>query len=209
MKNILFVLSHYDDEAFVSGTISKLANTGNNISIMIICGNGNSLDDTRSQLFLDNCKLLKSRPLNVKYFDLTLGDLDSSINKGIKDSISGIIDKLNITHVYTHYSGDLHSDHRLVSEWVRVCARPSTRVKALYECYIPGASNFGNGDLKEFTKIVNISEYANIKGQCLANYKNYLKGASSHEASLNHSKYIGSLYDIEYAECFKIIFTKE
>jgi len=209
MKNILFVFAHFDDESFSAGTIKKLVTEGNNVSILIICGNGKDLEDDRKDIFQKNISLLGCDGSFLNYFDLTLDDLKEDVKREIKDSLTNLILSEKIDIVYTNNADDMHSDHKAVSALVRTVCRPSiTNIKSLYECYISGATEFGSY-LWNYNTIIDITYYANPKGQCLKNYDKYLKGASSHEASMNHSRYIGSLYNMNYAETFKLIWHKE
>jgi len=207
-QNILFVLAHYDDESFSAGTIKKLKDLGHNIYILIVCGNGNSLDDNRKLIFLEQCKILDIPSFHLKFFDLTLIDLDEALKNNIKRNVLEVIDDYKIDIVYTNYSGDLHSDHKEVSNMVRVVCRPSvTHIKKLYECYIPGAME--NGQYKLFNTIVNITENINFKSQWILNYKASLTSMDYHKISMTQSQYIGSLNQFKYAEMFELIWSKE
>ena len=207
MKNILYVLAHFDDETFSSGTIIKQVREGHNVNVLIICGNGADLNDDRYSIFNTNMSLIKATGYSLKYFDLTLRDLKEDIKIEIKKSIEKFINNHQIDIVYTNHGGDLHSDHQVVSEMIRVVCRPYSNIEALYECYVPGAAEYGKG-VNNFNTIVDITEIANLKSQCVLNYKNYLKNGSSHDTCMLQSQYIGSLYGFKYAEHFKMIWQK-
>lgn len=209
MKKNLFVFAHYDDEAFSAGTIRKMVANGEEVHILIICGNGFTLDDDRHTIFLKNCDLLGATNYTLKYFDLTLKDLDSEVTQDIKSVITKLISNLNITNVYTNNGGDLHDDHKIVSLWLHTVCRPSiSKVQSLSECYIPGANEYGSG-IHDFTTVVDITDFNDIKNQCLLNYGTHLKGASSQDAAIKHSQYIGSIYNMQFAETFKTIWQKK
>lgn len=209
MKKNLFIFAHYDDEAFSAGTIKKMVSTGEEVSILTICGNGLVLNDNRHQTFLKNCELLGATGYTLKYFDLTLKDLDSDITQNIKSTISKLINDLEITDVYTNNGSDMHDDHIVVSLWVRTVCRPSiSRAQSLNECYISGATEYGLG-IYNFTTVVDITDFANIKSQCLLNYGSHLKGASSQDTAIKHSQYIGSIYNMKYAETSRLIWQKK
>ncbi len=202
-KNIMFVLAHYDDEAFNWGTIKKYLNEGANISIVIVCGNGNSLNDERRDIFFDNCSKNGVWYDNLNFFDLTLSDLEHSIKAKIKNHLTKIISLKKIDWIITNNSDDLHEDHQTVSKMIRTVCRPyQTSVKKLYECYIPG-SEFNSADLSVFKTIVDISDTIDDKHDCFISYRDLSPFYMN--ASNNHSKYLGSLYNIEYAEQFKLI----
>jgi len=209
-KNILFVFAHFDDESFSAGTIKKLVDKGHSVNVLIICGNGKEFDDNRKNIFHTNITLLGCEGSYLKYFDLTLGDLKEDVKIEIKDALSLIIMSENISEVYTNCLNDLHSDHRVVSEMVRVVCRPNTKkvITKLYECYIPGSLEFGIL-WDDFKTIVDISDYANLKSQCILNYSNYLKSMDYHKISMLNSQYNGALYGFDYAERFKLIWEKQ
>lgn len=209
MEKNLFIFAHYDDEVFSIGTIAKMLDNNQEVNILIICGNGYSLEDERKYIFDKHAKELGIKTYSLKYFDLTLNDLKFDVTREIKSSISRLIYDLGITKVYTNSSNDLHDDHKIVSTWVRTVCRPlNTKIKALYECYISGANEYGTND-STFNTIVDISNYQDMKYDYMKDYKDYLKNGSSKEVSNTHSRYIGSLYGMDYAEIFKLIWKRE
>jgi len=206
IKNVMFVFAHYDDEAFSFGTIKKHIDAGDSVSIVIVCGNGASLEDNRKTIFLKNCESYNIWFDNLNFFDLTLSDLQHDIQNQIKTYLTTTISVKKIDIVYTNNSSDLHSDHRKVSQMIRTICRPSkTNIQALYECYIPGAAEYNQTDLSGFKTIVDVSAYIKEKNEVLDKYNDYLSGASDKIGSLLHAKYIGNLYYMEYAEQFKLI----
>ena len=208
-KNILFVFAHYDDEAFSAGTIRKMVNEGHNVQVLIICGNGYVLDEPRKEMFKKNVGLMGCCGSTLKYFDLTLSDLKEEVKSEIKASVSQLIIDDKIDYVYTNHSGDLHPDHKIVSDMIRTACRPGlTTIKGLYECYISGATEYGLG-IYNFNIIVDVTDTYPIKKQCFVNYDTHLKNGSSWEVTNNCSKYIGGLYNIQYTEMFKLIWEKQ
>ena len=207
-KKALFVLAHLDDEAFSAGTIKKMTDDGIEVSILIICGNGNAIDDMRPGIFKKNLELMGASGYTFKYFDLTLPYLGLDAIVELKEAIFRVIDNSQCDMVFTNNSGDLHSDHRTVSELVRTVCRPrSCNVETLYECYVPGSTEYGTGT-DEFKTIVDISNTIQTKQQCMLNYGRYLKGASSYETAKYSSQYYGDLYNFNYAEIFKMLWDR-
>jgi LmbE family N-acetylglucosaminyl deacetylase len=208
MKNVLFILAHMDDESFSAGTIKKMVDKGIIVTTLIVCGNGYVLSDDRRAIIEKNLKLLGVVGFTLQYFDLSLSDLKQDVYGEIKESIQKLIMSTRADTVFTNNSGDLHPDHKIISNLVRTVCRPSsTTVKSLYECYIPGSTEYGEG-INAFTTVVDVSEYLSVKMKCLENYGTSLKAATSVDSALNASSYFGSMNGYKYAEIFKPIFTE-
>jgi hypothetical protein len=213
MKNILFVFAHYDDESYSAGTIKKLIEQGHQVYILIVCGNGAYLNDGRSTIFKENLKKFGSgcEGYSLKYFDLTLNDLMESVKNDIKKNISKFIEDKNIDEVYTNNGDDLHFDHEEVSQMVKIVCRPGSNqpVKKLYECYVAGAAEYGLEGICGFNHFTDISAYQSFKESILMSYSNYLKNGSSIKNAINVSEYMGGLYNMKFAEMFKLVWSKE
>ncbi len=205
---IVFILAHFDDEAFSSGTIRKLVDDGHSVNILIICGNGGSLNDDRKKIFIKNLELMGASGGSLGYFDLTLAGLDSSIKTELKRSIERHVSDNKFDIVFTNNSEDIHTDHTTVSELVRVVCRPrACEVKKLYECYISGSAEYGKGT-DDFKTIVDIDPTILTKKQCVLNYNKHLKGAASYNSINYSSQYFGDMYGFNYAEIFKLIWDR-
>ena len=205
---IVFILAHFDDEAFSSGTIRKFVDDGHSVNILIVCGNGGSLHDDRKKIFIKNLELMGATGGSLGYFDLTLAGLDSSTKIELKESIETYIFDNKFDTVFTNNSGDIHTDHTTVSELVHVVCRPrSCEVKTLYECYIAGSTEYGKGT-DDFKTIVDINPTILTKQQCVLNYNKHLKGAASYESIKYSSLYFGDMYGFNYAEIFKLVWDR-
>lgn len=161
-KNILVVLSHLDDEIYVLGLMLKLKEEGYNIHFLTICGKGLLKDNKEDQLHRINnyYNIINNHFTSdiLDYNDLTLTYNTRHDDEFIKEKINHLINKHEIDTVVTHYYNDMHSDHKKVSELVRVVCRPYvSRVKKLLGCYIPG----NHQELNNFNTVVDIS--ANIE----------------------------------------------
>jgi len=192
--NILIVVAHLDDETFgMYGTIKKLSKK-HNVIIYSLC---KGRDDINSKSRLKTIFNLYNT-VNVlvdKYYDLHLSD---EYQKDIASSIRDVIIENEIDNVYTT-SMDLHNEHQIINQCTKVAVR-NTKVKSLYEMYIPGSS-----DIKHFTSehIVEI------------NLKEKLKACKKYNTEVNKitinkikraNQFIGSKYNMKAAELFNVVF---
>ena len=210
-KKVLFVLAHYDDEVFSTGTIKKMINHGIEVSVLIICGDGSSLGDPRRKIFTKNIEqVLKCHAGVVGYFDLTLNDLKTDVRMMLEESVRDYIYSYAPDTIITNNSTDLHNDHKFVSEMVRIISRPSQEhnIKRLYECYIPGATEYGEGTDK-FTYIVNVTNELSYRDTCISNYDLPTRGLTNQAGARITAQYFGALNACHSAEIFKPIYIKQ
>lgn len=212
-KKVLFVLAHYDDESFCAGTIKKMLEKKISVHILIMCGEGRNLDDSRGSIFNENLKNLFGGAWSQKFnfFDLTLSTLDHSVQDKIKKELKDYIYAIAPDTIITHSSNDLHDDHKWVSQAVRIITRPSLnhKIKKLYECYIPGSFEYGNNKLSEFSTIVDIADSLPYKSTCVNNYNLSAEGVSNLNGSIISSQYFGMLNNMKAAEIYKPLYIKE
>ena len=210
MKNVLFILAHYDDESFSIGTILRMRNAGYKVHVKIVCGNGYHLDDTRIAAFANKMHQLNIGYSIMGYFDLTLNDLNhTTVVINMKEHLSQFIEEGDYDTIFTNHGGDHHKDHQFVSDIVRTVCRPGTSkaVKALYECYVPGSTELGEGTNK-FNTIIDIGVYEASILDYQSMYKNDLKGSTSIESAEAARYYFGKMYGFGSVEIFKCIFDK-
>jgi len=206
-KNILFILAHYDDEAFVMGLINKRLERGSVVHIAIVCGTG--INDGRRELFnsLIYNKLCNNINIIIHTFvykDLELSNLISNTSElnTIREALNNIILNNNIDTVVTHSDDDIHEDHRIVNEVVKIVIRPHIHNLNVLTCYIPGSSS----DHGIFNYILPLGNSDMIKKiNYLKNYKTYLNSANNIKAVKILSKYHGSLNGYKNVEIYKPI----
>ena len=210
-KKVLFVLAHYDDESFSAGTIKKMINLGIEVSVLIICGNGDSLSDPRRDAYLNNWRNIipQVEIFTLGYFDLSLNSLGNDVRLELAQSVRDYIYSYAPDTVITNNSGDIHRDHKFVSDMIRVITRPSQEhnVKKLYECYVPGSTEYGEG-VNAFTHIVDISNEAPYRDTIIGNYELPDRGMSNQAGARLSSQYFGMLNNCAMAEIFKPIYTR-
>lgn len=212
-RKVLFVLAHYDDEAFSAGTIRKMVDEGDTVSVLIICGAGagDKHDYERQDIFYKNIEIMGAVGHMRLYNDLDLSYLDYEQKESIKSTITRMLRTTEADTVITNNLEDIHPDHRVVSKLVRTVCRPRSagaeKVEKLLECYVPGAAEYGNG-IDDFKIISDISDTYPVRQECILAYGDYLKGASSYNTAKVSAEYFGELYNFDYAEIFKLVWDR-
>jgi len=142
--NVMFIFAHPDDEAYgPAGTIAKLVDKGNKVSIVSMCrGNRPGMEEVcyeRQSAFKESCKKLGAESIMFDYSDCKL-EYDETLKR-----VEELIESHKPDIVYTHSNADIHKDHRLVSEVVQVACRPKpgSTVNALYMCELPSSTDWG------------------------------------------------------------------
>lgn len=183
IKNVV-ICAHFDDE--VIGCSSLL---NEETMIILVCSN-----DPRKSIFED---LMKKYNFSAMYLNYTPFSLDFNKSAFFNKKISDILEKYPNTEVYTH-SNDLHIDHRIVNEAVKIATRPSrTNFKALYEFEVDNFTNFSNYFKKCEDKVQKLDFYKDFINE---NHKNYIL---SYNNFLGHQNNINS-----YTEGFKVVYKK-
>lgn len=214
--NIVFVLAHPDDESFgPAGTISKLAKDTNNTVIVVSLCNGNrpgadNVQTTRQAAFHSACQLLGAESIIFDSNDLYL-----EYHQAMSD-VESVINKYKPEIVFTHNISDIHKDHKLTAEVVMAACRPKlgSTVNELYMCEIPASTywSFGQmGDTFIPTTYKDITSEIEIKQKAMELYFTEIYNfpdARSVESMTTLAKYRGSQVGFNYAEAFKLIFSK-
>jgi N-acetylglucosamine malate deacetylase 1 len=147
---VLIVAAHPDDEVLgCGGTIARHADAGDAVDILFVSDGvgaraGSTADlDRRCKSARAAAEILGARP---PYF-LNLPDnrLDSVPLLDIIKAIEKFVFELSPTRVYTHHSGDLNIDHRLVHEAVVTACRPisESHVRYLFAFEVLSSTEWG------------------------------------------------------------------
>jgi N-acetylglucosamine malate deacetylase 1 len=211
----MFILSHPDDEAFgPAGTIAKLASE-HSVCVVSLCkGNrpGNEdVEESRKEAFTNSCHKLGAWGVMFNSSDLHL-----EYHQALSD-VNQIIKEVQPTIVYTQNISDVHKDHRLTAEVVLAACRPTltSTVRKLYMCEIPASTYWSFGQIDPVfipNTYVDIGDYIDLKRQVMESYSTEIykyPDARSVESMIALSKYRGTQIGVEYAEAFKLIFSKE
>jgi LmbE family N-acetylglucosaminyl deacetylase len=212
--NILFILSHPDDEAFgPAGTIAKLSKK-HEVHLISLCkGNRPKLEEvefSRKDSFRKSCEILGS---SHKIFDSSDLYLDYHIAlKNIEDTIEYI----NPSIVYTNNISDVHRDHRITAEATLSACRPKlgSKIEELYMYEIPSSTDWAFHQFNpDFIPNVyeDIEPYMNLKKEVINLYDTEVYNfpdSRSLEAVEILAKNRGRQVGFNYAESFKLVFSK-
>ncbi len=125
MKKVLAVVAHADDEVLgMGGTLARHVHDGDRVEVCIVCENSSLKHDGKvdweDQAFSAGKALGDLYPRLLRY-------PDQSLDRQPFLSVTGAIAKsfaFKPDVVYTHWSGDLNRDHRVVNEAVQLLTRP-------------------------------------------------------------------------------------
>lgn len=208
--NVLVFAPHNDDEVLgVGGTIKKLVNAGNSV---FICEVTSGLHYTQLQEEARIAHVL----LGVKksfFLNKPVGMLKTGNQMELNKSISEVISEVQPEVVFTPFLGDMHIDHREVTESVMVALRPignySIREIYMYETLSETGWNIPTSERSFSPNVwVDISETIQDKIEAMKCYKSQLleyPHPRSEEAILALAKYRGSTISVPYAESFMLI----
>jgi LmbE family N-acetylglucosaminyl deacetylase len=214
-RHILIVTAHLDDvEIGMGGTCAKLCKH-NIVHLLTMCKGDRPgcehVANFRLQVTRENAEELGIRTVHTN--DFSDVQLDKEPQLDIVNVISSVINQFPPDVIYTHYNKDVHKDHCIVSDAVRVAARlrKSSPVDELYEFTIPGSTEWGYSE-----RLFNVFEDiegapARIKMKAISRYTTELR-PSPDPVSLDmidaRDRYHGSLCGYTKAEAFKLVFKR-
>ena len=214
-KKILIVAAHPDDIEFgMGGTVSKLSKDNSIYSLILCKGDRPGAEEVeyhRQCATLENAEELGIIKTDIcDYSDVKL---DTVKFLDIVHVISGKIDEIGPDIIYTHYECDVHRDHRIVSEAVRIATRPrkALTVNELYQFFVPGSTEWGQSNGAQANVAENITEEYNTKMLCISRYNTEVRDCpdpTSFEKIFARDTYYGGLYGYDKAEVFKLIFKR-
>jgi N-acetylglucosamine malate deacetylase 1 len=214
-KHILIVAAHLDDvEIGMGGTCAKLCKD-NHVDLLTMCKGDRPgcehVANFRLQVTKENIEEIGIRKLHAMDFSDVRLDQEPQLN--IVNIITKTIAQFLPDVIYTHYNKDVHKDHCIVSDAVRVAARPrkTSPVDELYEFTIPGSTEWGYSE-KLFNVFEDISGWPEtVKMKAISRYTTELRPAPD-PISLDmidaRDRYHGSLCGYDKAEMFRLIFKR-
>jgi len=213
MKKILIIAPHNDDEVLgVGGTIAKHVKQGDKVYICSVTIGPNS---ERATMIRDEA-LNSHRFLGITktfFLDLPVVNLAQLPTTEINTAIENVVNEVKPNIAYIPHRGDMHIDHKVVSESSMVALRPlnNPQLEIIYayetlsetEWDIPSASNaFLPNVYSEVTDTID------EKLEAMKFYKSQLY-KFPHPRSLRAikalSEYRGSTIGVEHAESFMLI----
>lgn len=152
-NRVLVVAAHPDDEVLgMGGTIAKLSARGVDIAVLIVTDGSSSQyrDDPNLEGILKQKEEETKRSAEIlgisKVFYGGLPDmrLDTVPHIEINRAIETVIEQYQPCCVYTHFSGDVNKDHRLVYESTLIACRPTEAqsVKRMLAYSVPSSTEW-------------------------------------------------------------------
>lgn len=208
--NILVIAPHNDDEVLgVGGTISKYASEGHNVFVCEVTSGSEYKK-------LQNEAKKAHAVLGVKesfFLNLPVVKLKTLDPIEINSAISNIVQQVNPQVVYIPFIGDMHMDHREVTESALVALRPinNSTVQSIYmyETLSETGWNIPNSERSFIPNTwVDISSYLEKKIEAMKCYESQIKvypNPRSTDGIKALAMYRGSTVSVQYAESFMLV----
>ena len=222
--NILIVAAHPDDEILgAGGTVFRLTEQGNRVSLCVLCGNA----DNRS--YRPSTEALKenmnSATASIGISEIYCGTYkDSNLNVyPHNDIVRFIEDAIFESHssvIITHHPADLNNDHKITSLYAQEAARismrqtvPAVKLNGLVYMEVPSSTDWSFGEAAERfcpNTFIEIGEDGvKAKLEALKEYGSIMR-KFPHPRSKENIKALASLRggqsDTVYAEAFQTAF---
>ena len=213
--NILFVIAHPDDEAYGPyGTMARMVQEGHKVTLLCLCNGerpgAESVAADRVFALKANCEQLgiEWKIWNNKDLSLELNDTAHLLTE--------LISTLKPNTVYTHNISDINHDHRVLADATMIACRPKpdSSVNELYFFEVPSSTDWTFSQVQPVfqpTTYVDITYFIETKKQALSRYHSEtyeFPDARSIEAMTTLSKYRGFQVGFEYAEAFRLVFSR-
>lgn len=147
----LAVIAHHDDEIGCGGTLAKHAAAGDAVMVAVLSEGSASRgmrDMNRRREFINALRILGGGTVlencEAAYPD---NQMDTVPLLSVVRDIEDVVRCFQPDTVYTHWSGDLNVDHRVVSQAVDVACRPQPGcpVKRLLQFEVPCSTAWAAG----------------------------------------------------------------
>ncbi|NTW63633.1 MAG: PIG-L family deacetylase [Chlorobiaceae bacterium] len=218
----LVVVAHPDDEILGFGaTGAKLSLAGENVQVVILCGNVDVriLRPDDAGLYDDivtaNEKLGFGIPVLGSFPNIRMNNVD---HVDLVQFIESQIIRFTPDRIFTHHPGDLNNDHLQVSRACMAAARLFQRrndlkpLESLHLMEISSSSDWaypGVGDVFTPNTFVDVTGFVDLKIEALKCYRNVMRDfphSRSTEAINGLAAYRGGQCGLGYAEAFQTIF---
>lgn len=222
VRNVLIIVAHPDDEVLgMGGTIAKMHNSGDCISLLIVtdgstaqyrnCENLNHIIDNKKKETEKAAKVLGID--KIIYGELPDMQLDSIKHIKINEIIEKAISEIKPEVIFTHFYGDVNVDHQEVYKSVLVAARPTCEqcVKEIYLFDVPSSTEW-SPQLPDTVFMpnyyVDISKSVDLKYKAMQAYEEELR-EFPHPRSIEYLKKVdlvaGLKVGVGAAETFMMI----
>ena len=204
--NILAIGAHWDDIELGCGlTLKKLNEKGHNIFSSVICSSQYGSDENEGMTESEALESgLKSFKLIGATYVSTEKEPNSKLvyNKNIMQALEKVVNDKNIDTVFTHWHGDLNTDHKATWDISRTAFR---NVKNFFMYQSNSYGDNVNIFKPNFYSTFNKEEYS-FKEKLLSQYLtewNRRKSRWTREI-FERERYWGNVSNSEYAEGFQI-----
>ena len=219
-NSVVVVAAHPDDEVLGCGaTIARLAKSGRPVHVLLMADGESArldnLEHTSKHLLEDrkNRALLAGKVLGVKSVE-QMSMPDNRMDQLDLLDVVKAVEKFVIKHhpltLFTHHSGDVNIDHRVVHDAVIAACRPQPghSVRELLFFETPSSTEWrppGSAPMFNPNWFVDVSDTLDLKLQALDTYKNELREfphARSIEAITALARWRGTMIGVAAAEAF-------
>jgi len=196
--NILAFGAHPDDiEIGAGGTLSKYAEKGDNVTAVVV-----TLPRDKKTRRKESEIAAKILGINIKLLDVSFEDLFLTRENGIR--LDGVLDYYRPDIIFTHWDGDSHQDHNVLTSGVIASARMNRCSLYMYEQTLPGGivpSSF------------NAQVYIDITATMDKKIESILAHASQHRKNgegwlhgiRGRAMLRGCQINVKYAEAFQVV----
>jgi N-acetylglucosamine malate deacetylase 1 len=221
MNSILVIAAHPDDEVLgCGGTIAKYSEKGHKIHIAFLSdgvfsrsGKNKVKNEElarRKKAARKACKILGANSLSFENFPDNSMDTVPLLN--ITKKIEMLINKHKPSMIFTHHSGDINIDHKIIHQAVITACRPQKghTVKTLLFFEVPSSTEWqisGSGTIFSPNWFEDISETYNKKILALEAYEEEMR-EWPHPRSIKGVSYLnkwrGGIVGVNAAEAFML-----
>ena len=213
-SRILLVTAHLDDfELGMGGTTIKLCEQ-HDVFLVVMCKGDRpgvtEVQNERKAACVKNCNEIGIKEtIFYEYSDTFLDQVSQTELCGL---LYDIINTIKPATVYTHNEYDVHMDHRILSNAMRVACRmrETSPVNKLYEFTVPGSTEWSHKP-HAFNTYSDITEQFEQKMNMISRYETELRQSPdpiSGPMIEARDAYHGSLSGYKVAEVFNLIFER-
>ena len=223
-EKVLIIAAHPDDEVLgCGGTIARHSDEGDSVQILIIAegatSRGTRRDPGKSGAEVNRLRDAAAKAgrilgcAHVEVLGLPDNRLDSLERLDLIKIIEAKIAEHDPSSIYTHHSGDVNIDHRLIHEAVITACRPTPgqRVRKLFSFEVASSTEWqppGSGQPFLPNVFVDITNQLERKVEALSIYHNEMRDwphARSIKAVRNQALQRGAQAGLHAAEAFCLL----
>lgn len=203
---ILAIGAHYDDvELGCGGTIAKHVINGDQVYVFVATLSGFSNHSGKVIRGNEVAKREGEKAMKVlgvkKLFNGNFPTLQIKFDDNLNMKILKIIEKYKIQQVYTHWDGDVHHDHQVVSKSSQHACRHIPRLLMYRSNWYHSSLNFNEN------YYVDISNTWKIKKKAIMEHKSEMRRTKEKWISFfyNEAQNAGQRIGVKLAEVFEVV----